>query len=251
VAQIARAYAIAREIFDVRIAVAKHRGLDYQVPADLQYDTSFQISRMCAAAVYWLLRAIGEALEIEPMIQRLKAGRSHACRRRSAEARDRRTTAGARATTCSLENIGLPRRSGERVAALALMTQMLDVVKLSRELRSTRGKRRSFTSSSRAVCKLDWVREQIEGHSASTDYWQRARPRRAARIARSARSAHADVDRRRSRPKQPRARHWPSWLAAGRAHRARCGACSTKCAERARSDFATLSVALRELEQLH
>src|SRR5690606_25077657 len=46
VSRIARAYSVAREVFDVRQLWRSIESLDYRAPAAVQYDTIFQISRM-------------------------------------------------------------------------------------------------------------------------------------------------------------------------------------------------------------
>src|SRR5690606_38109998 len=72
VAQIARAYSIAREIFDVRRLWRSIEALDYQVPAHVQYGAMLRIARMMRRAVYWLLQHEPERLDIEPAIARLR-----------------------------------------------------------------------------------------------------------------------------------------------------------------------------------
>ena len=56
VAQVARAYAIVRDVFDVRRLWREIEALDYKVEAQVQYDSIFQISRMVRRAVYWFLQ---------------------------------------------------------------------------------------------------------------------------------------------------------------------------------------------------
>src|SRR5690606_3522861 len=55
-AQIARAYSIVREIFEVRKLWRGIEALDGQVPAAVQYETMLRIGRMVRRAVYWLLQ---------------------------------------------------------------------------------------------------------------------------------------------------------------------------------------------------
>src|SRR5690606_566058 len=74
IAQVARAYAIAREIFDVRKLWRSIEGLDAQVPAAVQYETMLRIARMLRRAVYWLLQRHPDALDIEPAIARFRPG---------------------------------------------------------------------------------------------------------------------------------------------------------------------------------
>src|SRR5690606_9633214 len=70
VAQIARAYSIAREIFDVRRLWRDIEALDHEAPAAVQYHTMFQIGRMLRHAVYRLLQRQPDALDIEAAVTR-------------------------------------------------------------------------------------------------------------------------------------------------------------------------------------
>src|SRR5262249_6651620 len=74
VAQVARAYAIVREVFGVRKLWREIEALDHKVDAKVQYDAIFQISRMVRRAVYWLLQNYPQQLEIEPMVRRFSDG---------------------------------------------------------------------------------------------------------------------------------------------------------------------------------
>ena len=74
IAQVARAYAIAREIFDVRVLWKEIESCDNQVPAEVQYDLLFQISRRLRHAVYWLLQRRPDAQPIDQAIPRFSSG---------------------------------------------------------------------------------------------------------------------------------------------------------------------------------
>src|SRR5690606_22031904 len=73
-AHVARAYSIVREVFGLRALWRGIEALDYEVPAEMQYATVFQISRMARRAVYWFLQRYPKDLDIVPTIERFKPG---------------------------------------------------------------------------------------------------------------------------------------------------------------------------------
>ena len=73
-AVIARAYAIAREVFSMRALWTDIEGLDNQVAAKVQYGMFFRTSRLLRHASYWLLRNRDRDLPIEVAMRELRAG---------------------------------------------------------------------------------------------------------------------------------------------------------------------------------
>src|SRR5690606_35062741 len=132
VAQIARAYSIAREVFDVRRLWRGIEALDYEAPAEVQYDTMFQIGRMMRRAVYWLLQRQPDRLDIEPAVAQLRPAVA-----RVTEALPKLTIGGSGRhfadDVAELERAGLPQAIARRVATLALATQILEIVQLAEE----------------------------------------------------------------------------------------------------------------------
>jgi glutamate dehydrogenase len=161
VAQVARAYAIVREIFNVRRLWREIESLDHKVEARVQYDAIFQISRMVRRAVYWLLQNYAQQLDIESMVKRFRPGVADAVEALPKLIRGRggeRIAADAQ----KLEASGLPHTLAQKIAALSLMTQTLDVIELAREFQlSVADVGRMYFELSREL-RLDFVREQIE-----------------------------------------------------------------------------------------
>jgi len=73
--QVARAYAIARAIFSVRDLWQRIQACDNRVPAALQYDLYFQISRRLRHAVYWLLHRHTGSASMDESVARFGPGR--------------------------------------------------------------------------------------------------------------------------------------------------------------------------------
>ena len=160
-AQVARAYAIAREVFAVRSLWREIESLDNKVEAKVQYDAIFQISRMVRRAVYWLLQNYPQQLEIEPMVSRFRDGVVEAFATLPSIIASRGAERYA-AETQRLEDAGLPPPVAQRIAALTLAAQSFDIVELAREFGCPSRRSAGCTSRSRRSCGLDVVREQIE-----------------------------------------------------------------------------------------
>jgi glutamate dehydrogenase len=71
-AQIARAYTIAREAFDMRHHWAAIESLDNRIPAATQYAMMAALARLLRHASYWLLRQRDRSLAVDARVKRLR-----------------------------------------------------------------------------------------------------------------------------------------------------------------------------------
>src|SRR6185295_11047476 len=134
-AVIARAYAIAREVFSMRALWADIEGLDNRVPAAVQYGMFFRTSRLLRHASYWLLRNRDRNLTLEAAMRELRAGiqalDSSIDTVMSGGTRDRHD-----ATLTELIAAGVPEKLAQRVARVTVMESALDIVALAHEERA-------------------------------------------------------------------------------------------------------------------
>jgi glutamate dehydrogenase len=161
-AAIARAYSIAREIFDVRALWAAIEALDNQVHANTQYSMMFQTTRLLRQATHWFLnRYKPNELDIEAAVSRLRPGVSAllqdlpslligpALRRFEEQAHH-------------YVELGVPEAPARRMAALQGMYAALDIVEAAQELgREVKHVAAVYYELGRGL-GLDWVRERIE-----------------------------------------------------------------------------------------
>jgi len=73
-AEVARAYTIAREVFDARSYWSKIEALDNKVTSDLQISAMISMWRLLRQASRWLLNLEGRKLDIRVMVDRLAPG---------------------------------------------------------------------------------------------------------------------------------------------------------------------------------
>jgi len=248
VAQVARAYAIVREVFGVRRLWREIESLDHQVEAKVQYDAIFQISRMVRRAVYWLLQNYSQQLEIEPMVSRFRDGVAEAFAALPSIIASRGAERYAEATQ-GLAGAGLPAPLAQRIAALTLAAQSFDIIELAREFRLPVPEVGRLYFALAQELRLDVVREQIEALKVDSRWRAMARAtlretlaqeqRSLLRSALSARGASGASDAALS-----------AWLDRHRDEIMRVRRGLDDMLMTGPLDFATLSVALKEVGRL-
>ena len=75
-ASVVRAYAIARESFDMRSTWSQIEALDTLVDAKLQYEMMYETTTLLRFVTYWLIQRQREALHIEQQVHRLRSALS-------------------------------------------------------------------------------------------------------------------------------------------------------------------------------
>jgi glutamate dehydrogenase len=248
VAQVARAYAIVREVFGVRRLWRDIEGLDHKVEARVQYDAIFEISRMVRRAVYWLLQNYAQQLDIESMVKRFRPGVSEAfaalpaivagrgAQRYADEARE-------------LESVGFPTAIAQHIAALSLMTQAFDIIELAREFRLPVPDVGQLYFTLAKELKLDLLREQIEGLPVEGRWRAMARATLRETLAQEQRALLRSVLSARGAATASSAA-LGAWLEKRRAEVARVQRGLDDMQMSGAMDFATLSVALKEISRL-
>ena len=249
VAQVARAYAIARDVFGVRRLWREVEALDHKVEAKVQYDAIFQISRMVRRAVYWLLQNYPQQLEIEPMVRRFREGVGEAFVALPSIIASRGAERYA-SETQGLESAGLPPPIATRIAALTLAAQSFDIIELAREFRLAVPEVGRLYFALAQELRLDVVREQIEALKVDGRWRAMARAtlretlaqeqRSLLRSALAARGASVASDSALA-----------AWLDKHRDEITRVRRGLDDMLMSGPLDFATLSVALKEVGRLH
>jgi glutamate dehydrogenase len=159
-AQIARAYTAAREIFAMRDVWEHIESLDNKVTATLQYEASFQTSRLLRHVTYWLLNArthlqVDAAVaefrapvvqleeEIHAVLTGTELARFEESRLRFAEG-------------------GLPAPLAARIASLEALNAALDIVEIAHTHRASVGDTARIYFEVGTRIGFDWLRARIE-----------------------------------------------------------------------------------------
>jgi glutamate dehydrogenase len=247
VAQIARAYAIVREVFGVRRLWREIESLDHKVAAKVQYDAIFQISRMMRRAVYWLLQNYSQQLEIEPVVTRFRQGVVDAFAALPTIVTGRSAQRYADDTR-QLEGLGLPTPVAQRIAAFSLATQAFDIIELAREFQLPIPEVGRVHFSLAQELHLDVVREQIESLKVDGRWRAMARATLRETLAQEQRALLRGVLG--GRGGSTASASLAGWLERHRVEIARVRRGLDDMQMMGPMDFATLSVALKEIGRL-
>jgi glutamate dehydrogenase len=160
-AAVARAYSIAREVFDARETWQSIEALDNKVAADVQYAMVQETVGMLRQATYWLIQRHRTALGIEQQVARLRPGVRELARAplqwlqgADREAYETRAT--------ELAQAGVPADLTRRIAACSPLHCAPDIVELASMRRlSVEAAARAYFGIG-AHFGLDWLRTHIE-----------------------------------------------------------------------------------------
>jgi len=127
---IARAYVVAREVCQAREIWHTIEALDNKIPATIQQEMMFDVSRILRHACYWLIERYGDDLDIVEAADHLKKGMA------TIYARSHRIVSGAgkqRQKSATEEYVlnGVPEKLARKMAALLLTRGGLDIADLA------------------------------------------------------------------------------------------------------------------------
>ena len=159
--QVARAYSIAREVFDMRQCWAQIEALDNRVPASIQYAMNAETSRLLRHCTYWLLQqrrrdlAVDRAVhEFAPGVQQLLTA--------SASVLTGDYLASYSSARADYLKAAVPEALAGRVAALGAANAALDIVELAHQLKAPVIEAGRIHFEVGKALGLDWLRAQIE-----------------------------------------------------------------------------------------
>jgi glutamate dehydrogenase len=159
-AQLARGYAVAREVFDMRSFWEQVEGLDNKVDAEVQLEMLLDGRRLVERATRWLVRSHPRKIEIEETTSRFQDGARLLERslRDLLDDNDRETFDNRRE---HFKEAGVPRKLAVRVAGMPALRSVLDIVEVSEASgRSLEAVMEAyFALGSKFV--LTWLRDRI------------------------------------------------------------------------------------------
>jgi glutamate dehydrogenase len=127
---IARAYVVAREVCQAREIWHTIEGLDNKIPATIQRNMMFYVSRILRHACYWLIDRYGDDLDIVDAVDHLRKAMatiySRANRIVSGAGKERQKSA-----TADYIRDGVPEKLARKMAALSLTRGGLDIADLA------------------------------------------------------------------------------------------------------------------------
>jgi glutamate dehydrogenase len=247
-ATVARAYSIAREVFEVRDLWAAIERLDNKVASATQHEMTLETVTLIRQVTYWLIQRHRGALGIESQVGRLRPGirelagaLPHALAGLDRDGFDRHFA--------RLAKAGVPAALARDVAACAALASAPDIVELAQAHRLAVAVTARTYFGVGSEFGLDWLRDRVEELEIQ-GHWQ-AVARGSLREALY--DAHRSLTQRvlaetRERDPARAVQAWREQHAAAAAH-AR-GVVDDIRAQPAVADFASLSVALQALRRL-
>ncbi len=250
-AVIARAYSIAREIFEMRALWFDIEALDNKVPAAVQYGMFYQASRLLRHTSYWLLRDRGRDLHIEntvrelkPGVETLAAGIDTVLKGAGRELHS--------AVLADLSGKGVPDKLARRVAHLSMLEPAMDIVALARsEKLPVLEVARTYFELGEAL-GLDWLHGEIEKLAVDGSWQATARSGLRDAAMHAHRELVLQVLRQRSIPVRSKANgeRLAAWSAEREEPLAAWKRTQTEMRAVGTSDFATLTVGVNAVRSL-
>ncbi len=129
---VARAFTIIRESFDMRTIWSEIESLDNKLPAKVQIGMMISVGLLLERAIVWLLRSGYEKLEIAASVSELRPRIASLSERLDAVLPAALLT-GLRANETKLVEDGIPPTLAHRVARLDVMSSAMDIVRIARK----------------------------------------------------------------------------------------------------------------------
>ena len=168
IARIARAYTIAREVFDARSLWKEIEGLDNAIEASLQYGMMFDISRNLKHVTRWLLQSPGRCENIQEAVSAYKPGMDVLMGKLSELlARPEKYLSSAQ----GLQQNGVSENIARRIAGLEFMYPILDITEVAAGGAADLKWLAACYFEAGAQAQLSWLRSQIENLKVE-GHWQ-------------------------------------------------------------------------------
>jgi glutamate dehydrogenase len=157
---IARAYMVAREVFDLRSLWTEIEALDSSIPANVQLDMLLEGRKLVERATRWLVRSRPRPLDIAAEIESFTPGAAllsgtlggvlHGADRTKFQQSTSRYVAA-----------GVPDELAARVAGLGTLFSALDIAEVARETETTIDDVAAVYYAIGARLELQWLRDEI------------------------------------------------------------------------------------------
>jgi glutamate dehydrogenase len=159
-ADIARAYMVAREVFDLRALWSAIEELDSSIPADVQLDLLLEGRKLVERATRWLVRSRPRPLEIAAEIERFAPGAALLAETLPAllHGPDR---AGLEQSAAQYVRAGVPEELATRVAGFGAMFSALDIVEVAGATGAPLEEVAAVYYAIGARLQLQWLRGEI------------------------------------------------------------------------------------------
>jgi glutamate dehydrogenase len=247
VVTVARAHAVARQVCQAKPLLRSIEKLDYELSATTQVSMMFEISRSLRHACYWLIERFAADLAIEPAVDRLKSGMQLVYTRTG---NIMSTAAKLRHKRAADEHMrqGVSEQLANRMSALLLTRPAMDMADLAHDYRPDVIDIARLYAITNEKLGLYWLHESAEDLTFDHRWQAVARGRLRDDFFRMRRELAEQIMKQRRQPDMGSA--IDNWLTDRERQVARFMGIIDEMKLRSEIDFATLSVAARELRDL-
>ncbi|MDX1610104.1 MAG: NAD-glutamate dehydrogenase [Halofilum sp. (in: g-proteobacteria)] len=245
--EIARAFTIAREVFDANELWAKIEGLDNKVDASVQTDMLLRLWELLRHATRWLLNRPGHQLDIAEQVEAYRPG-VQALVEHLEKSKVETWRGDMTRIANELEERGVPKQLAAHVAVTDALYPALDIVDIANELKRKVEKVGWIYARLGDHFGLKWLRSQIERLPVDGVWHANARGSLRDQLYEQHRALTVRVIR--AKPKHDADAAVDAWLEENELDASRVHSMMTEMQRVARLDYATGVVALRALEQL-
>jgi glutamate dehydrogenase len=245
--QIARAYAIAREVLDARALWARIEALDGRIHDDAQMDAMQVVWTLIRHATRWLLNLPGQRLEIAAAVARYAPGAA-AVRKALRQVASDGDRAAIAARVKHWSGIGFPADLAAELAELPALTSVFDVIEVAIETGIPVERAAKVHFALGEALHLAWLTQRVEELPVEGRWHAQARGTMRDELYTQQRALAAQVLRR-TGGGDPSA-DVAAWLGRGDPALRFTQAMLADMRSQAAMDYPTVSVAVRRLAQL-
>jgi glutamate dehydrogenase len=248
VASVARAFSIAREVFEIRAIWEAIEALDNKVSASVQYSMLRATQALLKQATRWLLDRRDELPDIAAAVERLNPGAMQLidCLPEVLQAGRLERYEGAAQLYA---DTGVPPALARKVAALAPMHTALDIIAVAENCKIGVRRAAEMYFQVGGALQLDWIADQIDSLHVEGVWQAKARGSLRDNLYGLHRALCAKVLGGTARRTAPRVAVL-EWMAARAAKAAHLNQTLEEMRGGGQLDFATASVALQEIRRL-
>jgi glutamate dehydrogenase len=169
-ATVVRAYAIAREAYEMRATWSQIEALDTKIKAATQYEMMYETTRLLRFCTYWLINHHPGKLAIEQQVSRLQRGLAELDSALPAvlSGADREVFENRRAL---YRAANVPEALNKRIASFAGLRSGPDLVEIAEQAKLPIDVAARVYFGVGTALSLDWIREQIESLGVE-GHWQ-------------------------------------------------------------------------------
>ncbi len=169
-AEIAKAYIIVRDVFDLRSLWDALEGLDNMVPAEVQMKAMREIAQLSEHAVSWFLTRLGYDLKIGREIENFGNGVKTLGKNLGKLLSPEIKKSVEQRTQAEINN-GLPKKLAEQIALMPVLASACDIIRISNEQDTDILETAKVYFALGEAFSITWLRQQAR-YITSDDQWQ-------------------------------------------------------------------------------